>query len=240
MRIALIGYGKMGQLIDKIATEQGHEIVYKIDSHNTQLTNELTDVDVAIEFTSPETAVSNYKKLLRQNIPVVTGTTGWMDDFDSVKNLVEESRGKFFYASNFSIGVHLTIATSNYLAKLIQNFPEYGARIFEWHHASKADSPSGTAISIGRSIINNHNGYSRLVYEPADLEHDDLPIYAYREGNIPGTHQIQYDSEIDSIILRHKAKSRQGFALGAITAAEFLIKQNPGSYTMNDLIKLPL
>jgi len=240
MRIAIIGYGKMGQLIEKLATDLGHQIVYKIDSHNAGLTDNLQNVDVAIEFTHPETAVFNYKKLAGQNIPVVTGTTGWMKDFAEVKKLIDTTGSKFFYASNFSIGVHLAMATSNYLAKLIQNFPEYSVRIDEWHHTAKKDAPSGTAISFGESIINNHKGYSKLSSENADLQVGELPVHAYRENDIPGTHQIKYDSEIDSIILRHEAKNRQGFALGAIKAAEFLIHQNPGVYTMNDLIKLPL
>lgn len=240
MRIAIVGYGKMGQLIEKLATEMGHQIMYRIDSENSQLIDQLEDVDVAIEFTSPEMAVSNFKKIASQNIPVITGTTGWMDDFDEVEKIITDSKTHFFYASNFSIGVHLAMHTSNYLAKLIENFPEYRVRIDEWHHTAKKDAPSGTALSLGREIINNHKGYTQLSTEPSDLQDNELPIYAYRENDIPGTHQIKYDSDIDSIILRHEAKNRQGFALGAIKAAEFLIDQNPGIYTMNDLIKLPL
>lgn len=240
MRIAIIGYGKMGQLIEKLATEKGHKIVYKIDSHNSAHTSKLENVDVAIEFTNPETAISNYKKLADQNIPTVAGTTGWMDNFDEVEKLIHNTESRFFYASNFSIGVHLAMATSNYLAKLIENFPGYAVRIDEWHHTAKKDAPSGTALSFGREIINNHKGYDRISSEPTDLQDGELPIYAYRENDIPGTHQIKYNSDIDSIILRHEAKNRQGFALGAIKAAEFLINQKPGLFTMNDLIKLPL
>lgn len=240
MRIAIIGYGKMGQLIEKLATEKGHEIVYKIDSHNSDLTGKLENVDVAIEFTHPETAVSNYKILADQNIPIVTGTTGWMEKFDEVKDQIHHAESHFFYASNFSIGVHLAIATSNYLAKLIENFPEYSLRIDEWHHTAKKDAPSGTALSFGNEIIKNHKGYKKISIEPTDLQDGEIPIYAYRENDTPGTHQIKYDSDIDSIILRHEAKNRKGFALGAIKAAEFLINQKPGIYTMNDLIKLPL
>lgn len=240
MRIAIIGYGKMGQLIEKLASEKGHEIVYRVDSHNSGLTDNLRNTDIAIEFTNPHTAVSNYKKLLHQNIPVVTGTTGWMENFADVENLVHDSDTSFFYASNFSVGVHLAMATSNYLAKLIQNFPEYDCRIDEWHHTSKKDAPSGTALSFGNEIINNHKGYKKISTQTSELQNGDLPVYAYRENDIPGMHQIKYDSEIDSIILRHEAKNRLGFALGAIKAAEFLINQKPGVYTMNDLIKLPL
>ena len=240
MRIAIIGYGKMGQLIDKLATQKGYEVVYKIDSHNTRQTEELENVDVAIEFTSPETAVENYKKLVTQNIPIVTGTTGWMDDFETVKNSILESGNRFFYASNFSIGVHITVEVSNYLAKLIQDFPEYACRIDEWHHTAKKDAPSGTALTFAEEIINNHKGYNKSVSEPTEVQRKELPIYAFRENDIPGTHQIKYDSEIDSIILRHEAKNRNGFAVGAIKAAEFLVQQGPGVYSMNHLIKLPI
>lgn len=240
MRIAIIGYGKMGQLIDKLATEKGHEVVYKIDSHNTREAEQMENIDVAIEFTSPETAVANYKKLAGQNIPIVTGTTGWMDNFETVKNIILESGNRFFYASNFSIGVHISVAVSNYLAKLIQDFPEYACRIDEWHHTDKKDAPSGTALTFAEEIINNHKGYKKSVSEPTELQPDELPVYAYRENEIPGTHQIKYDSEIDSIILRHEAKNRNGFAMGAIKAAEFLVQQKPGIYSMNHLIKLPI
>ncbi len=230
----------MGKLIEKLAIEKGHQVVYKIDSKNSDQTDNLENVDVAIEFTSPETALENYRKLAAHNIPIVTGTTGWMDDFQELENLINSTEGKFFYASNFSIGVHLSIAASNYMAKLIQNFPEYTLRIDEWHHTQKKDAPSGTALTFAKEIINNHKAYKEIVCDPSEVQLDELPIYAYRENDIPGTHQIKYDSEIDSIILRHEAKSRQGFALGAIKAAEFLINQDPGVFTMNHLIKLPL
>ena len=230
----------MGKLIENLANEKGHQVVYKIDSQNSDQTDNLKTVDVAIEFTSPETALENYGRIAAQNIPIVTGTTGWMDDFEQLENLIDSKKGKFFYASNFSIGVHLSIAASNYMAKLIQNFPEYKLRIDEWHHTQKKDAPSGTALTFAKEIINNHKAYKEIVCDPSDIQADELPIYAYREDDIPGTHQIKYDSEIDSIILRHEAKSRQGFALGAIKAAEFLVNQDPGVYTMNHLIKLPL
>lgn len=230
----------MGKLIEKLAIEKGHQVIYKIDSKNSNQTDSLKNVDLAIEFTNPETALENYRKLAAQNIPIVTGTTGWMDDFQELENLINSTAGKFFYASNFSIGVHLSIAASNYMAKLIQNFPEYKLRIDEWHHTQKKDAPSGTALTFAKEIINNHKAYKEIVCDSPEVQPDELPIYAYREDDIPGTHQIKYDSEIDSIILRHEAKNRQGFALGAIKAAEFLLSQDPGVYTMNHLIKLPL
>lgn len=240
MRIALIGYGKMGKLIDEVATKQGHTIAYKITGENKEEIDSIKNADVAIEFTQPDAAINNFEKLMAQNIPVVTGTTGWMNDFDKVKNLVLQSDNRFFYASNFSIGVHIALAANAYLAKIIENFQEYTARIDEWHHIQKKDAPSGTALSFANEIINNHKRYRGVVTDTSDYQEDELPIFAYRKDDIPGTHQITFESEIDSIILRHEAKNRLGFATGAIKAAEFLIQQKPGIYSMNHLIKLPL
>lgn len=240
MRIALIGYGRMGKLIDRLASQKGHKIIYRIRSENADDTAHLDGVDVAIEFTHPEAAIENFQKLTAQNIPIVTGTTGWMDSFTEVEKVILKSQGHFFHASNFSVGVHISLAVSNYLAKIIENFPEYKSRIDEWHHTGKKDAPSGTALSFAEGIIKKNKNFDSYAFESTYSQHNELPIYAFREGEIPGTHQIKHESEIDSIILRHEAKNRNGFALGAIKAAEFLIDQKPGLYTMNDLIKLPL
>lgn len=240
MRIALIGYGKMGKLIDKLAIQKGHEVMFRIQSHNSSDISKIQNVDVAIEFTEPGAAISNFKKLVRQNIPIVTGTTGWLDEFKVVEKLISTAGGKFFYASNFSIGVHISIAVSKYLSRIIQDFPDYKAFIEEWHHTEKKDAPSGTAISFANEIIKNHKAYTKIADQHPDYKENELPIYAYRENEIPGTHQITFESEIDSIILCHKAKNRLGFATGALKAAEFLIEQKPGIYNMNHLIKLPL
>lgn len=240
MKIALVGYGRMGKLIESLARESGHEVSHRISSKNAEEIENLQGVDVAIEFTQPEAAVENYKILAAQKIPVVTGTTGWKDRMKEVEKHLAGSESRLFYASNFSIGVHLAMAANTYLAKLCQNFPEYRARIDEWHHTGKKDAPSGTALSFAEEIIKNNKNYSEISFEKPDIQNTDLPVYAYRENDIPGTHQIKYESEIDSIVLRHEAKNRNGFGLGALKAAEFLLDQDPGIYTMNDLIKLPL
>lgn len=230
----------MGKLIDKLAGEMGHEITHRISSKNADEINNLSDVDVAIEFTRPKVALANFEKLADQNIPIVTGTTGWMDHYNEVSDLMVETDNKFFYASNFSVGVHIAMAASNYLTKFMQNYPEYQARIDEWHHTGKKDAPSGTALSFAKEIIKNNKNYDSIAFEKTDIEENELPVYAFREGDITGTHQIKYESDIDSIVLRHEAKNRNGFALGALKAAAFLNRQKPGIYTMNDLIKLPL
>lgn len=230
----------MGKLIDSLAGEMGHEITHRISSKNADEIDNLSGVDVAIEFTRPKAALVNFEKLADQNIPIVTGTTGWMDYYNEVSDLMVETENKFFYASNFSIGVHIAMAVSNYLSKISQNFPEYQARIDEWHHTGKKDAPSGTALSFAKEIIKNNKNYDSYAYEKTDIQDNELPVYAFREGDITGTHQIKYESDIDSIILRHEAKNRNGFALGALKAAAFLNRQKPGIYTMNDLIKLPL
>lgn len=240
MRIAIIGYGRMGQLIEQLALEAGDEIVYRISSSNSSQMDKLAHVDVAIEFTHPEVAVENFGKLSAQNIPIVTGTTGWMDEFETVEKMMKSRNNRFFYASNFSVGVHLTMAINRYMARLFENYPEYALHLEEWHHTGKKDAPSGTAISLAGEIIKNNKNYSGYAFEKTVLEQDEFQMSAYREGDIPGTHQIKYESRIDSILLRHAAKNRNGFAQGALKAARFLLDQDPGIYTMNDLIKLPL
>ncbi|MCA1764600.1 MAG: 4-hydroxy-tetrahydrodipicolinate reductase [Flavobacteriales bacterium] len=238
MRIAIIGFGRMGKLIAEIALEAGHEVPYKINSSNKSKINDITDADVAIEFTHPSEAVKNFEILASNKIPTVTGTTGWYTHFEKATDHFEKNNTPFFYASNFSVGVHLATAASNYLAKLIQNFPEYEPRIEEWHHTHKKDAPSGTAISIGEAILKNHRGYSDIDTENEHPEDGSIPIIAHREGEIPGTHRITYTSAIDSIHIEHRAFNRNGFATGALKAAEFLVEKNTGIYNMNDLIKL--
>jgi 4-hydroxy-tetrahydrodipicolinate reductase len=239
MRIALIGIGKMGSLIRKFALEQGHEIRAEIHSHNKHEIHQLSNdfVDVAIEFTSPSSATENFKALASNNIPTVTGTTGWYDRFDEVVSQYSEKGISFFYASNFSLGVHISIATSNYLAKLMNAFPEYSVKIEEWHHTEKKDKPSGTAITFAEKIIENYTRVNKYALDAADAP-DAIPIKSYREGDIKGTHKVSYKSEIDVISLEHKALNRNGFALGALKAAEFIHSREPGIYTMKDLIHL--
>lgn len=238
MRIAIIGFGRMGQLITEIALEKGHEVPYKIDSLNRSEMDHLVNVDVAIEFTHPEAALDNFKILADQNIPTVSGTTGWYDEFETAKGFFQNTTTPFFYARNFSVGVHLAKAANNYLAKLIQEFPEYEPMIEEWHHIHKKDSPSGTALAIGEELLENHRGYDALQIGHKEPGKGRVPVRGFREGEIPGTHRITYTSEIDSIHIEHRAFSRNGFAIGALKAAEFLAEKRSGIYNMNDLIKL--
>ncbi len=246
MRIALIGYGKMGKRIEELAPQLGHQIAYRIGQTNSNELSHIQDADVAIEFTKPEAAIGNYMRLFDIGIPVVSGTTGWNSRLPEVEAMARIKLAVFFYASNFSIGVQMALATSNYLAQLMSRFGNYTALIEEWHHVSKKDAPSGTAITFAEGIIKNYpdyNGWQHM--EPqdspgAEVPSELLPIHAFRENKIPGTHHISWVNEVDSISLQHIAKSRDGFALGALAAAEFAVKAQPGIYTMNDLMKQPI
>jgi 4-hydroxy-tetrahydrodipicolinate reductase len=238
MRIGIVGYGKMGKRITELAEQLGHSVPVKIDSKNKAELNKLKGIDVAIEFTNPEVAISNFELLAEQRIPTVTGSTGWHDQLDYVKRLFAKTNTPFFYASNFSIGVHITNGVAAYLTKLISNYPDYNGEIEEWHHTAKLDAPSGTAITLAKTVIENQDRYQGHVCNSKNTPDNMLPIKAYREGNIPGTHIIRFESEIDTISLKHEAKNRDGFAMGAIKAATFLVEQSHGTFTMNDLIKL--
>lgn len=235
MKIALIGYGRMGKRIAELAIEKGHEVAAKIDSSNKESIHSLPSCDVAIEFTQPDAAISNFETLLEQNIPTVTGTTGWYVEMDKVKALCNKHSGKFFYASNFSPGVFITHHLTARLAEIMNAF-DYRAEIKEWHHTGKKDAPSGTAETLAQEIVRNNQRYS--TYGLDSGEEDSVRIEAERKGDIKGIHSVKFSSEIDSIEIRHEAFSRDGFALGAIMAAEFLIEKNPGFYTMNNLIQL--
>lgn len=237
MRIALVGYGKMGQRIEELALAQGHNIVHRYDQHNAHRLHEISDTDVAIEFTSPEAAVGNLKILFEKNIPVVCGTTGWYAQFNEVTQAAEFNGARLMYATNFSIGVQLALAANDYLASLLDKHRQYSAHIDEWHHTAKKDAPSGTAITFAERLINQHRGYNTWKLDGGD-EAQELPIRAYREDDIPGTHIVRYESEIDQISLSHKAYSRDGFAQGAIDAAHWLTGQKPGVYTMKDFLQL--
>ena len=237
MKIALLGYGKMGQEIEKIAIERGHEIVLKINIDNARdLTSDnLKKADVAIEFSTPETAYSNIQKCFEVNVPIVVGTTGWLDKMTEVKNAAENKGKGFFYASNYSIGVNVFFELNKHLAKLMKPYPSYTIEMEEIHHTQKLDSPSGTAITLAEGIIENIDGKTKWVNEKSE-HNSDLEIISKRIENIPGTHTVVYDSEIDEIYIRHTAKNRKGFALGAVIAAEFM-KGKSGFYGMKDLIK---
>ena len=222
MKIALVGYGKMGKAIEQIARERGHEIVSIIDINNPQdfASEAFRSADVAIEFTSPATAYGNYLKCFEAGVPVVSGTTGWLDKMPEIKRMCSEEGKTFFYASNFSIGVNIFFAVNKYLAKIMNNFPSYDVRMTEVHHVHKLDAPSGTAITLAEGILENIYRKERWTLNTAEAP-TDLPIQAIREGEVPGIHEITYESEADIISIKHDAKSRAGFALGAVLAAEF-------------------
>ena len=235
MKIALIGYGKMGKTIEQIALQRGHQIVSIIDINNTaDLDSEaFRSADVAIEFTTPATALGNYMRCFEANVPVVSGTTGWLSHLDEVKAKCEQEGKTFFYASNFSVGVNIFFALNRYLAKIMNGFPAYDVRMTEVHHIHKLDAPSGTAITLAEGILDNVERKERWTLETAE-QPTDLPIHAIREGEVPGIHEIIYESEADTISIKHDAKSRAGFALGAVIAAEFTAGKK-GFLGMNDL-----
>lgn len=232
-RIALIGYGKMGKAIEKIAQSQGHQIVARID-HRDDF--ELNGAEVAIEFSQPEAAYSNLNKCLSTGTPVVCGTTGWLDSYHEICQLTTQNDTGFLYASNFSIGVNLFFALNARLAQLMSSHTQYKASMSETHHIYKLDAPSGTAITLAEGIIENtpHTRW-HLSTDPASAA--SLPIVAYREGEVPGTHEINYDSEVDSIQIRHTAHSREGFASGALAAALWLVGKK-GVYSMKDVLNI--
>jgi dihydrodipicolinate reductase len=225
MKIALIGYGKMGHEIKQMALEREHEITAVIDIDNQVDfdSQAFLSADVAIEFTRPETAYANYLKCFEKNMPVVAGTTGWLQHLNEVKAYCMNRGQTFFYASNYSIGVNIFFALNKYLARIMNKYPGYYVSMEERHHVHKLDSPSGTAISLAEDIVAN---VDRI---------DTLPINSIREGEVPGTHEVVYESEADIITIRHDAKSRKGFALGAVMAAEF-IKEKKGFFTMDDML----
>ncbi len=237
MKIALVGYGKMGKTIEQIALNRGHEIVSIIDINNAQdfESEAFKQADVAIEFTTPATAFDNYMKCFAAGVPVVSGTTGWLSRLDEVKQMCEKEGKTFFYASNFSIGVNIFFAVNKYLAKIMNNFPSYDVRMTEVHHIHKLDAPSGTAITLAEGILENIERKNRWTLETAEKP-TDLPIHAIREGEVPGIHEIIYESEADTISIKHDAKSRAGFALGAVIAAEFTAGKK-GFLGMNDLFQ---
>ncbi len=240
MKIALVGYGKMGKRIDELASQMGHEIAFRISSSSAHSIDDIEGVDVAIEFTNPESAVSNLTSLAQKGIPTVTGTTGWMNELDAVSAAFEATGTPLFYASNFSVGVFVTRALTEKLASIMDGLPDYSASIDEWHHIHKKDSPSGTALSLAEDVIDNHKSYSSVAPDRTTQNDSELPVKGYREDEVPGTHTVRFESDIDKIEITHEAKSRDGFVLGAIQAAEFTAEQPAGIYSMKDLIKLSI
>lgn len=237
MKIALIGHGKMGRTIERIARERGHEIVAIIDVDNPQDFDspEFKSADVAIEFTTPATAFDNYMRAFARGVKVVSGTTGWTDRMPEVKDMCENHGATFFWTSNFSIGVNIFFAVNAYLARLMNNFPQYRPEMEEIHHIHKLDHPSGTAISLARGIIEGNRRVDSWTESP-DAPQSELLIRHRREGEVPGTHIVSWDSPVDTITIEHKAKSREGFALGAVVAAEWVADQT-GFLTMDRLME---
>jgi 4-hydroxy-tetrahydrodipicolinate reductase len=229
MKITLIGYGKMGREIEKAALERGHEIVRTIDVDNPEAFDSpaFLSTDVAIEFTRPESAYANYLKCFERHIPVVAGTTGWTQHLDAVRKACCEQGQTFFYASNYSVGVNLFFALNRRLAQLMNRFTAYDVRMEEIHHIHKLDAPSGTALTLAEDIVAQIDRKTR----------DQLTIESKRTGEVPGIHEVIYESEADSIRIRHEAFNRRGFAVGAVMAAEFICGRT-GFFTMNDLLKL--
>lgn len=236
MKIGLLGYGKMGKEIDRLAESAGGQVVFRISSGNAHtLTPELLrTADVAIEFSRPETAFHHISLCLESGVPVVAGATGWLDQLDAAHQLCAKHNGAFFYAANFSIGVHLFFMVNRYLAGLMAGRPEYAVGIEEIHHTQKLDAPSGTAIALANDLIRQLPGKKQWVDHPTDQK-DAVGILSRREGQVPGTHMVGYRSGVDTISIRHEAHSREGFALGALAAARWIIGKQ-GSFGMEDLV----
>lgn len=232
MKIALLGYGKMGKIIESVAMERGHEIVLRKSSADSY--EALESADVAIEFSVPTAAVANISTCFEKGIPVVSGTTGWLKEFNKIEGLCAARNGAFIYGSNFSLGVNIFFEVNRHLARIMSRFSQYTVGMQEVHHTQKLDAPSGTAITLAEDIIKN-SAYSGWTLEEAN--DNDIHIEAKRIENVPGTHHITYDSQVDSIEIIHTAHSRQGFALGAVIAAEWLHGKR-GIYTMSDVLGL--
>jgi len=242
MKVALLGYGKMGQIIERFALERGHEVVLKINADNLDDLNKanLSKADVAIDFSAPDAAISNIYACFEANLPIVVGTTGWYGQLQEVKNECLSSNNTLLYGSNFSIGVNIFFHVNKVLAKLMSNFPAYDVQVEEIHHTQKLDSPSGTAMTIAEGIIEELDGktewVNELVGSPFEdvIKKEQVLIESHRIENVPGTHTVVYSSEVDDIELKHTAHSRAGFALGAIVAAEWL-QNKQGFYNIADI-----
>ncbi|MDD4198354.1 MAG: 4-hydroxy-tetrahydrodipicolinate reductase [Paludibacter sp.] len=236
MKIALIGYGKMGKIIERIARERGHEIVSIIDIDNVAdfQSEAFKSADVAIEFTVPHVALDNIHRAFASGVPIVCGTTGWTEHLPEVKQEIAAKGYTLFWSSNFSIGVNIFMAVNKYLAKLMNKFPAYNVEMTEVHHAQKLDAPSGTAITLAEGILENLERKTSWSKE-VESTSESMAIKSIREGQVPGIHTIVYDSEVDSITITHDAKSREGFALGAVIAAEFTAGKK-GFFSMRDLL----
>ena len=237
MKIALIGYGKMGKTIERIALERGHEIISIIDLDNKDDFESVAfkSAEVAIEFTAPQVALSNYRRAFAAGVSVVSGTTGWTDQLPQLKEEIKANGNTLFWTSNFSLGVNVFMAVNKYLAGIMNQFPSYNVEMTEVHHTQKLDAPSGTAITLAEQILEKLDRKSDWVKE-TEAKPTELAIKSIREGQVPGIHTIRYDSDVDSITITHDTKSREGLALGAVLAAEFT-KGKKGLLGMEDMLK---
>jgi 4-hydroxy-tetrahydrodipicolinate reductase len=237
MKIALIGYGKMGKTIERIAIERGHEIVSVIDVDNIDDfdSKAFKSADVAIEFTAPAVALSNYRRAFASGVAVVSGTTGWTEELPELKKEIEAGDNTLFWSSNFSIGVNIFMAVNKYLASIMNQFPNYNVEMTEVHHTQKLDAPSGTAITLAEGILENLERKTNWHLE-TESKPTDIAIKAIREGQVPGIHTIRYDSDVDFIEIRHELKNRESLALGAVVAAEFTAGKK-GFLGMENLFK---
>ncbi|WP_372800451.1 4-hydroxy-tetrahydrodipicolinate reductase [Lutibacter sp.] len=233
MKIALLGYGRMGKTIEQIALQKGHEIVLKVDENTKNY--DITIADVAIDFSIPSVAFNNIKNCFKNNVPVVSGTTGWLAKFEEAKTICKQQKGAFIYASNYSLGVNIFFELNNYLAKMMHHLDDYQISLEEIHHTKKLDAPSGTAITLAEDII-KHSSKNSWTLDVTNNE-TELPIVAKRIDDVPGTHSIKYKSKVDTIDIKHTAHNRDGFALGAVVAAEWLVGKT-GVFTMKDVLGL--
>ena len=233
MNIALLGYGKMGKTIEEIAIQRGHQIVLKVDKDDHDY--DITKADVAIDFSIPNVAFSNISNCINNQIPVISGTTGWLEDYNKAVALCKEKQGAFIYASNFSLGVNIFFELNKNLARMMTNLKQYKVSLEEIHHTQKLDAPSGTAISLANDIIAEHSNYKQWKLEESNK--NTINITAKRIDDVPGTHTITYESEVDAITIEHVAHNRQGFALGAVIAAEWIVGKT-GVFTMNDVLNI--
>jgi 4-hydroxy-tetrahydrodipicolinate reductase len=232
MKIAILGYGRMGKEIEKIAISRGHEVLIKKD---VGALIDITSADVAIEFSVPDAAFNNISNCIKNNVPVISGTTGWLDKYQDAVSLCKKEKGTFLYASNFSLGVNVFFELNKQLAKMMRNLEDYTISMEEIHHTKKLDAPSGTAITLAKGIIENSSKENWELGENTSKE--NIPIVAKRIPDVPGTHTILYTAEVDSIKIKHTAHSRKGFALGAIIAAEWILGKT-GVFSMKDVLNI--
>ncbi|CAM1348998.1 4-hydroxy-tetrahydrodipicolinate reductase [Tenacibaculum crassostreae] len=232
MKIALLGYGRMGKEIEKIALQRGHEIVIKTSGKETY---DITTANVAIDFSVPSSAYNNISNCINHKVPVISGTTGWLEKYNEIVDLCNDKKGAFIYASNFSLGVNVFFELNKQLAKMMNTLEQYNISLEEIHHTKKLDAPSGTAITLAEGIIENSNKKNWELEKITSEE--NIPITAIRTPDVPGTHTVTYSSDIDTIDIKHTAHNRQGFALGAVIAAEWLHNKT-GVYTMRDVLNL--